>query len=106
MRLPIDTATVNFVAAGPPEVAVDFETKAPKTDGTGRTIYNVHLFAVGAGSRDVLTVKVAGEPKGIAEFTPVKVKELVANTWAMNDRSGVSFRAASIEASTAPRQAA
>ena len=105
MRLPIDTSAVNFVAAGAPEPAVDYDTKAQKTDDGGRPIFNVHLFTVGAGGRDVLTVKVAGEPKGIGEFTPVKVRDLVATTWQMDNRSGVSFRAGSIEATATARQA-
>jgi hypothetical protein len=105
MRLPIDTTAVNFVAAGPAEPAVDFDTKVPKTDDNGRPIYNVHLFAVGAGGRDLLTVKVAGEPKGIGEFTPVRVKDLVATTWAMGDRAGVSFRASAVETATGTRSA-
>lgn len=105
MRLPIDTSAVSFVSAGPPEVAVDFDTKVPKTDATGKTIYNVYLFCVGAGSRDTLTVKIAGEPKGLGEFTPVKVRELVANTWTKENRSGVSFRAASVEVVAPARSA-
>ena len=105
MRLPIDTTAVSFVAAGAPEPAVEFDTKAPKLDESGQPLFNVHLFAVGAGGRDVITVKVAGEPKGLGEFTPVKVRDLVATTWAMGDRSGVSFRAGSLEAATATRSA-
>jgi hypothetical protein len=105
MRLPIDTTAVHFVAAGIAEAAVDFDTKAPKTDESGQPLFNVHLFAVGAGGRDVITVKVAGEPKGLGEFTPVRVRELVATTWTMGDRSGVSFKAGSIEAATTARSA-
>jgi hypothetical protein len=40
---------------------------------------------------------VAGEIKGLGQFTPVKVTDLVATTWTMADRNGVSFRAAKIE---------
>jgi hypothetical protein len=105
MRLPIDTTAVNFVTAGAAEAAVDFDTKAQKTDENGQPLFNVHLFAVGAGGRDVITVKVAGEPKGLGEFTPVRVRELVATTWAMGDRAGVSFRAGSVEAATPTRSA-
>ena len=101
MRLPVDTTTAHFMAAGPPEQTLDFDTKVPKTDEAGVPVFNVHLFAVGAGGRDVITVKVSGAPKGIGEFTPVKLKELVATTWAMGDRAGVSFRAAAIEATSA-----
>ncbi|HVA10086.1 MAG TPA: hypothetical protein VNG12_25475 [Acidimicrobiales bacterium] len=97
MRLPVDTSAVSFISAGPPEPTIDFETKAQKTDDAGLLINQVHLFTVGAAGRDVITVKVAGEIKGVGEFTPVKVTELVATTWAMGDRAGVSFRAAKVE---------
>jgi hypothetical protein len=100
MRLPVDTSAVNFVSAGPPEPTVAFDTKVQKTDDKGQAINQVHLFVVGAGTREVITVKVAGDIKGIGEFTPVKVTELVATTWAMEDRTGVSFRAAKVEAIT------
>jgi hypothetical protein len=32
----------------------------------------------------------AGEVRGLGQFTPVKVTDLVATTWNMADRSGVS----------------
>lgn len=103
MRLPVDTSAVSFVAAGPPEPAVDFDTKVPKVDEDGQPIFNVYLFSIGAGGRDVLTVKVAGEPKSIGQFTPVRLTDLVATTWSMGDRSGVSFKAAKVEATLAPK---
>ncbi|MGH8995618.1 MAG: hypothetical protein ACRDYB_06260 [Acidimicrobiales bacterium] len=97
MRLPVDTTTVGFVSAGPAEPAIDFDTKAQKTED-GQPVFNVHLFALGGGSRESITVKVTGEPKGLGDFTPVKVTGLTAVTWSMNDRSGVSFRATRVEA--------
>lgn len=97
MRLPVDTTTVSFVSAGVAEPVLDFETKAPKIED-GQPLFNVHLFALGGGSRESITVKVLGEPKGLGDFTPVKVTGLMAVTWSMNDRNGVSFRAARIEA--------
>ena len=78
MRIPIDTVAVRFVTAGPAEPVLDYETRAPKSDESGQPLFSVHLFAVAAGSRDSITVKVAGEPKGLGEFTPVKV----TNRWA------------------------
>lgn len=102
MRLPVDTTAVNFVTAGPPEPNIDFDTKAQKLDDAGHPVFNVHLFALGGGSRELITVKVAGEPKGLGEFTPVRVTELVATTWSMGDRSGVSFKASRIESAVAP----
>ena len=39
-----------------------------------------------------------GMPAGLRQGHPVKVHGLVAQPWTMNDRSGVAFRAARIEA--------
>jgi hypothetical protein len=100
MRLPVDTSVVSFVSAGPSEPALDFDTKVQKTDAKGVPVNQVHLFALsdGGATREVITVKVSGEIKGLGQFTPVKVTELVAFTWTMTDRSGVSFSATKIEA--------
>lgn len=98
MRLPIDTATVKFAAAGPAEPVLDYETRTPKLDENGVALFNVPLFAAGTGIKDSITVKVAGEPKGLAEFTLVKVTNLVASTWEVGTNHGVSFRADRVEA--------
>jgi hypothetical protein len=98
MRLPVDTSVVHFVSAGPAEPSVDFDTKQQKTDAKGVAINQVHLFVVGEGTREVITVKFSGEARGLGQFTPVKVSDLVAFTWTMNDRSGVSFSASKVEA--------
>jgi hypothetical protein len=100
MRLPIDTVAVRFVTAGPAEPVLDYDTRSQRVDNDGVPLYNVHLFAAGSGSRDSITVKVSGEPKGIGEFTPVKITNLIASTWENGDRHGVSFRADRLEATT------
>ena len=97
MRLPIDTVAVQFMTAGPAEPVLDFDTKAPRLDGSGQPLYSVHLFAISPDSYDTLTVKVAGEPKGINNFTPVKVTNLIASTWDIGGNHGVSFKADKIE---------
>ena len=97
MRLPIDTQTVKFAAAGPAEPVLDYETRAPKPDENGTALFNVPLFAAGSGVKDSITVKVSGEPKGLSEFTPVKVTNLIATTWEVGTNHGVSFRAERIE---------
>src|ERR1700689_3180047 len=97
VRLPIDTGTVKFAAAGPAEPVLDYETRAPKTDENGTALFNVPLFAAGSGVKDSITVKVSGEPKGLSEFTPVKVTNLIATTWEVGTNHGVSFRAERIE---------
>jgi hypothetical protein len=97
MRLPIDTASVRFAAAGPAEPVLDYETRVPKLDENGAALFNVPLFAVGTGIKDSITVKVAGEPKGLIEFALVKVTNLMATTWEVGSNHGVSFRADRIE---------
>ena len=71
MRLPIDIVAVQFMSASPAEPVLDFQTKAPRLDGNGQPLYSVHLFAISPDSYDTLTVKVAGEQKGIGSFTNV-----------------------------------
>jgi hypothetical protein len=98
MKLPVDTSAIAFVCAMPPEPVVDFETKRPRADENGEPLYVIQLLAMGDGSADLLAVKVPGMPsQAIRQGHPVKVQGLVAQPWAMNDRSGVAFRAARVE---------
>lgn len=95
--MPIETSSIKFAAAGPAEPVLDFATKVPKTDENGVPLYSVPVFAAGSGIRDSITVKVAGELKGLSEFTMVKITNLIAQTWTVGDNHGVSFRADRIE---------
>jgi hypothetical protein len=52
MKLPIGTGSVKFAAAGPLEAVLDYETRAPKLEGSGAALFSVPLFAVGTGIRD------------------------------------------------------
>jgi hypothetical protein len=98
MRLPIDTSAISFLCALAPEPVIDFETKRPRADENGEPLYVVQLLAMGDGSADLLAVKVPGVPSSaIRQGAPVKVTGLVAQPWTMNDRAGVSFRAARVE---------
>ena len=106
MKLPIDTSGITFLAAGTPEATLDFETKTAKVDDSGQTIFGVQIVALSEGGAEVISVKVAGEPKGIAQGTAVKLVGLTAQPWSMGDRSGVAFRANRIEPAGASRSAA
>jgi hypothetical protein len=97
MRLPIDTTSLKFAAAGTAEPVLDYETKAPKLNDNSVALFNVPLFAAGTGIKDTITVKVAGELKGLSEFTLVKITNLMATTWEVGSNHGVSFRADRIE---------
>ena len=98
MKLPIDVTELQFMAAVPPVPVVDFETKQPKADEDGQPLHSVQLTAVQDGRADSIVVKFAGAPGLMSMGTPVKVTGLVAIPWSKGDRSGVSFRAASVEA--------
>jgi hypothetical protein len=99
MKLPIDTSAATWLCATGPEPVIDFETKRQRADENGEPMYSVQLVLLGDGNADLLTVKVAGEPR-IAQGQPVRVTGLVASPWAMGDRSGVSFRAEKVEPAT------
>jgi hypothetical protein len=66
-------------------------------DENGVALFAVPLFALGSGVRDNITVKFAGDVKGLGEFTLVKVTNLLATTWEVGSNHGVSFRADRIE---------
>jgi hypothetical protein len=98
MKLPVDTSALAFLCAVEAEPVVDFETRRPKADENGEPLYVVQLIAMTDGAAEIIAVKVPGMPSpAIRQGHPVKVTGLVAQPWAINDRSGVAFRAARIE---------
>jgi hypothetical protein len=105
MKLPIDTAGINFIAAGPPEAVADFETKAAKVDESGQPIYGLQVVVLSEGGAEVISVKVAGEPKGVSQGTALKLIGLTAQPWVMGDRSGVAFRTTRVDTAGPVRSA-
>jgi hypothetical protein len=106
MKLPVDTSAITFLCALAPEPVIDFQTKQPRADENGEPLYVLQLLAMGDGSADLLAVKVPGVPPStIRQGVPVKVVGLVAQPWTMQDRSGVSFRAARVEPAIAQAKA-
>jgi hypothetical protein len=65
MRLPIDTQTVKFAAAGPAEPVLDYETRAPKLDENGTALFNVPRFAAGSGVNLALTKRLLARARAI-----------------------------------------
>jgi hypothetical protein len=101
VRLPIDTTGVIFLCALAPEPVIDFETKRQKGDVNGEPLYSVQLVLLADGGAEVISVKIVGSPAtGLVSGAPVTVVGLVATTWSMGDRSGVSFKASSITPTT------
>ena len=106
MKLPVDTSAIAFLCALEPQPLLAFDTKQPRADDNGEPLYVIQLLAMGDGSADLLAVKVPGPPSSaIRQGVPVKVTGLVAQPWTMQDRSGVSFRAARIEPAIAQAKA-
>ncbi|HWG72949.1 MAG TPA: hypothetical protein VG184_02715 [Acidimicrobiales bacterium] len=97
MRLPIDTGALSFICAGAPEAVVDYDTRRPKTDEAGMPLYSLPVVAMSDGTAEVISVKVAGEPKTATPGSALRLVGLVALPWAMGDRSGVAYRAARVE---------
>ena len=92
MRLPIDTTTIKFAAAGAAEPVLDFATKSQKTDEHGVPLFQVPVFAAGGGIKDSITIKFAGDVKGLSEFTLVSLDEVRAAFWPdLNERLNAAF---------------
>lgn len=102
MRLPIDTSEVSFVVAGGAEPVRDFESKQQKTDETGAPLFAIALMVLGDGQPEIIAVKVSGAAPVLAPGQQAKVTGLVATPWSMGERSGISFRAAKVEAVQGP----
>ena len=100
MRLPIDTTQLSFICAGPAEPVLDYESRRPKTDENGTPLFQVALVAMCDGVAEVIAVKVPGQPAGIAQGAPVRLRGLTALPWAMGDRSGVAYRASGLDPTT------
>lgn len=97
MKLPIETSSLDFLAVSVPEPLIDFDSKQQRVDADGKAVFAISVVAIGGEGADILVIKLAGEPKGLALGAQVKVTGLVATTWQMGDRHGVSFRAETIE---------
>ncbi len=98
MRLPIDTAALNFTCSLPPEPVIDFTSRQQKADANGEPLNSVELVAFTDDGAQVFSVKFPGPlPAGMKQGIPVKVMGLVVSDWAMNDRHGLSFRASKVE---------
>ncbi len=97
MKLPIDTSGLKFLMVGAPRPVKDFETGQAKGDKDGVPLFAVRLVAMAEDEADIITVKVAGAPKGLVAGAAVRVAELTAQPWSIGEKSGVSFRATAVE---------
>ena len=106
MRLPIDVATITFLAAGEPEPMTEHDSDRQRVDRDGKALFVMRLVALADGQAEVLAVRLAGNPsKGIGQGLAVRVTGLSATPWTMGERSGITYRAERIEPASPTRQA-
>jgi len=96
MKLPIDTSNT-MIVAGTVEPVIDFDTKRQRADQNGEPLWSVELVSFCEDGTQVWSTRVVGAAPGFLPGQPVKVRGLVAQTWEMEGRHGISFRAASVE---------
>jgi hypothetical protein len=107
VKLPIDTAALNFTCSLPPEPVMDFTSKQPKADANGEPLHSVELVAFTDEGAQVFSVKFPGSPAtGLRQGVPVKVIGLVVSDYSIGDRHGLSFRATKVEVGQAQKAGA
>ena len=99
MKLPVDvSAYPSITCSVAPEPVMNRQSGLQKADTNGEPLYSLELVAFGAEGAQVLNVKFPGTPHaGLKAGVPVKVTGLVASDWEVDQKHGISFRAARIE---------
>jgi hypothetical protein len=93
VRFPIDVRNLTFIAGSDPAGVTDLEGRQRADKATGQPLWGMDLVALGGkDGAEVWHVRIAGEPKGISTGQPVKVEGLMAMTWEIDGRHGISFR--------------
>jgi hypothetical protein len=102
VRFPIDVGRLSFIAGSDPAGVMDMEGRQRADKATGELLWGLDLVALGGeDGAQVWPVRVAGEPKGISIGQPVRVDGLMAMSWEIDGRHGISFRVRRLEASGA-----
>src|SRR5215472_6809985 len=98
MRLMLDTTKVTFAVTKRPEPRKDYGKDQQKMDrDTGRPQWVVEVLAMDAERGEVIRVTVAGDEPRVRQGQPVVFADLEAIAWTNNGKSGVAYRAASIQ---------
>jgi hypothetical protein len=106
MRLMLDMTAVTFTVTKAPEPRRDFGKTEQKVDrDTGRPQWVVEVLALDPERGEVIRVTVAGDQPRVNQGQPVRFESLEAIPWSNNGKSGVAFRAASVQPSSAPKAA-
>ena len=105
MRLLLDTAQVTFMVTKAPEPRRDYGKTEQKVDRDGRPQWVVDVLAQDSERGEVIRVTVTGDQPRVTTGQSVRFEGLEAIPWSNNGKSGVAYRAASIQP-TAPVKAA
>ncbi|MHB1251764.1 MAG: hypothetical protein ACYC0I_06515 [Acidimicrobiales bacterium] len=97
MKANMDKADNRYLVAALARTKLRYGTKEPEIGLDGQGSYLVDLVVFGEDT-DIITVRIAGEPKVLTKGDEVKVVGLVMSTWEKGDRAGISYRADSITA--------
>ena len=106
MKTFMNTFGLTTIVAGALSAVLDYDTKQPRTTPDGLALYALKVAVFGEDSADIIKVTVSGsQPKGLVMGAAVRLVELVATTWTMADRSGISYSCSAIEVLSAPATA-
>lgn len=96
-NLRLDTSQLKIILTRGPEQVVDPTTQAPKLDGKGNALYRCQVVTIGPEGGDILVIKVPRIPEGLTVGESVKIIGLTASSWAMGERSGITYLADRID---------
>jgi hypothetical protein len=106
MRYRVATEGDQLLAASAAEPVLDRESGKPRLGPNGQPDQVLTVVVMGSdGGADVWKVRTTDVGKNISQGVPVRIHGLVATTWELNGRAGVSLRAERIEPASAARQA-
>jgi hypothetical protein len=97
MRLEINVERKQFTVSRAPEPRTDAAGRQRKDKATDAPQWQVQLVAMDETGAEVIRVTVAGAPPEVVPGQQVQVVGLVAFPWQQDGRSGVAFRAESIQ---------
>ena len=105
MKLFVDASKVQFTVTRAVGEKVDEKGRQKMDRNTNEPLWVVQVMALDESGGEVINVTVAGVPPKVSVGQSVTPVELEAIPWATNGRSGVAFRAKSLNLMSAPKAA-
>ncbi|MGW6774054.1 SCO3933 family regulatory protein [Streptomyces sp. NPDC055037] len=102
--IPVDMARLgSAMCVVPPEPRMTPDGEVRK-DREGNPVWVVGVSVRQQSTRraDVIEVAVSGQPQGITEGARLTVVDLVATSWEIEGRRGISFRASAVRPEVSP----